>query len=122
MEKPNTNQSQFFRDLGATMERFVQEVRRFEGNYYNLIRAMRTTLPWLGDFNNKLHRFAERDFAAALEFARKVSRANDMNDFVQLYGLYMEKSLQSFTARVTDFAETYVNVVSGAPTFYMPSR
>jgi hypothetical protein len=120
MEKANTNQSQYFKDLGATVEKFVQEVRRFEENYYSQIREMSTALPWLADFNTKSHRFAEQDFAAALEFARKVSRANDISDFVQVYVLYMQKCLQSFTARATDFAETYMKVVSGAPTFYSP--
>jgi hypothetical protein len=120
MEKANTKQSQFFRDLGATMERFVQEVRGFEGNYYNLIREMWTTLPWLADFNTKSHRYAEQDFAAALEFAREVRRANDTSDFVHVYVLYLQKSLQSFTARAMDFAETYMKVVSGAPTFCSP--
>jgi Phasin protein len=120
MEKSNTNESPFFKDLGATTEQFVQEVRGFEENYYSLIREMSTALPWLADFNNKLHRFAEQDFAAALEFARQVSRAKDMSDVVQIYVSYMQKCLQSFAERATNFAETYMNVVSGAPTFYSP--
>lgn len=114
MEKANADQRQFFKDLGATTEQFVQEVRGFEEGYYVLIREMSTALPWLADFNEKLHRFAEQDFGAALEFAREVSRAKDMSDFAQTYILCMQKCLHSFAARVTDFAETYLNVVPGA--------
>jgi hypothetical protein len=122
MEKANAGQKQFFKDLAATAEQFVQEARSFEENCYKMIQGMSTALPWLIESNNRLHRFAEQDFAAALEFTR-VSRATDISDFVKSYGAYMEKCLQACAARPANFAEASMKMISGAfkaPTFYSP--
>ena len=50
MEQENEDQKQFFKDLSATEEQAVQEVRGFEENYYSLIQGMMPALPWLADF------------------------------------------------------------------------
>jgi predicted transcriptional regulator len=47
MEKANAGQKQFFKDLAATAEQFVQEARSFEENCYKMIQGMSTALPWL---------------------------------------------------------------------------
>lgn len=115
----NADQRQFFKDLGATAEQTVEEVRGFEENYYSLIQRTLTALPWVADYNKKLHSYVEQDFAAAFEFARELSQAKHMQDFVRIQAEYVQKCLQSFFAQGRDFAETYINVASGA--FRAPS-
>ena len=114
MEEENEDQKQFFKDLSATEEQAVQEVRGFEENYYSLIQAMMPPLPWLADFNKKLQSYTEQNFAAAYEFTRELSQAKDMQDFVQIHTTYIQKCLQLSAAQMTDCAETYTNVASGA--------
>jgi hypothetical protein len=114
MEDENEDQKQFFKDLGATAEQAVGEVRGFEGNYYTLIQRMMATLPWLADFHKRMQSYVEQDFAAAFAFARELSQAKDMQDFVRIQTEYIQKCLQSFAAQARDFAETYTNVASGA--------
>ena len=114
MEDENEDQRQFFKDLGATAEQTVQEVRGFEENYYSLIQRMMIALPWLADFNKRMQSYIEQDFAVAFEFARELSQAKDMQDFVRIQTEYIQKCLQSFAAQAKDVAETYTNVASGA--------
>lgn len=112
MGEDDQDQRQFFKDLSATEEQAVQEVRGFEENYYSLIQAMMPALPWLADFNKKLQSYTEQNFAAAYEFTRELSQAKDMQDFVQIHTAYIQKCLQSSAAQMTDFGETYTNVAS----------
>jgi hypothetical protein len=114
MEEENEDQKQFFRDLSATEEQAVQEVRGFEENYYSLLQAMMPAVPWLPDFNTKLQSYIEQNFAAAYEFTRELSQAKDMQDFGRIHAAYIQKCLQSSIAQMTDFAETYTNLASGA--------
>jgi len=121
MTEENEDQKQFFKDLGATAEQTVAEVRGFEENYYSLIQRTLTALPWVADYNKKLHGYVEQDFAAAFEFAHELSQAKDMQDFVRIHTEYTQKCLQSCFAQARDFAETYIKVASGtvrAPSLY----
>jgi hypothetical protein len=123
MEDENVDQKQFFKDLGATAEQTVGEVRGFEVNYYNMVDRMMAALPWVTDFNKKMQSYIEQDFAAAFRFARELSQAEDMQDFARIQTEYIQKCLQSFAAQARDFAETYTNVASGAikaPSLYSP--
>jgi hypothetical protein len=113
MDEDDQDQRQFFKDLSATEEQAVQEVRAFEENYYSLIHAMMPALPWLADFNKKLQSYIEQNFAAAYEFTRELSQAKDMQDFVRIHTAYIQKCLQSYAAQMADFAETYTNVAAG---------
>ncbi|MFZ2082678.1 MAG: phasin family protein [Xanthobacteraceae bacterium] len=114
MEEDNEDQKQFFKDLSATEEQAVQEVRGFEENYYSLVQAMMPALPWLADFNKKLQSYTEQNFAAAYQFTRELSQAKDMQDFVRIHTAYILKCLQFSAAQMVDFAETYTGVASGA--------
>jgi hypothetical protein len=84
MDHDDQDQKQFFKDLSATEEQAVQEVRGFEENYYSLIQGMVPALPWLADLNKKLQSYTEQNFAAAYQFTRELSQAKDMQDFVQI--------------------------------------
>jgi hypothetical protein len=114
MDQENEDQKQFFKDLSATEEQAVQEVRGFEENWYSLVQQAMPTLPWLGDFTKKMQSYIEQNFATAYDFTRELSQAKDMQDFVRIHTAYIQKCLQSYAAQMTDFAETYTNVASGA--------
>jgi phasin protein len=114
MKSENEDQRQFFRDLGATAEQTVQEVRGFEENYYSLIQWAIPAVPWLTDVNKKLQAYTEQNFAAAYEFARELSEARDMQDFSRIQMQYIQKCGRSFAAQMQDLAETYTQMATGA--------
>jgi hypothetical protein len=41
------DQKQFFKDLGATAEQTVEEVRGFEENYFAIVQRTMIPFPWL---------------------------------------------------------------------------
>jgi DNA repair ATPase RecN len=120
MDEQDEDQKQFFRDLGASAEQTVQEVRGFEENYYSLIQATMAALPELGDFSKKMQSYMEQQFAAAYEFSRELSQAKDMQDFIRIHTGYIQKSLQTVAAQMADFAQAYFNVALGS--IKAPSR
>jgi phasin protein len=95
MAEENEGEEQFFKDLGATVEQTVEEVRGFEVNYFNVIGRMDAALPWLADFNKKMQNYFEQDFAAALEFAHELRQAKDVQDFIRIQSEYIQKCFQS---------------------------
>ncbi len=113
MNEESQDQKQFFRDFGATAEQTVQEVRGFEENYYSLIQRAMPALPWLADLNKKLQSYVEQNFAAAYEFTRELSQAQNMQDFIRIQTDYIKKCGHSFAAQMQDFAETYSKMASG---------
>ena len=116
MTEQDQDEQQFLHDLGATAEQAVQEVRGLEENYYSLIQGTMMALPWATDFNKKMQGYVEQNFAAAFAFARELSEAKDMQDVFRIYSDYNRKYLQSITAQMRDFVETYTNMASGAIT------
>jgi hypothetical protein len=112
MKKARTKK-QFFRDFSATAEQTVQEVRGFEENCYSLLQQAMPVLPWLGDFTKKLQSYVEQNFAAAYEFTRELSQAQNMQDFIRIQTDYIQKCGHSFAAQMQDFAEIYNKMASG---------
>jgi Phasin protein len=113
MKEEIEDQKQFFKDLGATTEQTVQEVRGLEENYYSLVQGAMIALPWATDFNKKMQGYVEQNFDAAFAFARELSEATAMQDVFRIYSNYTQKYLQSIAAQLSDFAENYTNMTSG---------
>jgi len=116
MMDENEDQRQFFRDLGATSEQAVEEVRGFEENYYNAMRGALFALPGGENITEKLHSYIEQDFGAAFAFARELSQARDFQDFTRINAEYVLKCLQLSCAQAGDFAQTCTALASGATT------
>jgi hypothetical protein len=114
MDDEGLDQKQFFKDFGATAEQTVQEVRGFEENYYSLVQQTMSALPWLADFNKKLHSYIMQNFAAAYEFSRELSQAKNAQDFIRIQTDYIQKCGHSFAAQMQDFTETYCNMAASA--------
>ena len=65
----NEDQRQFFRDLAATAEQTVEEVRAFEENYYSMMQGTMSALPWTANIATRLQSHVEQDFRATFAFA-----------------------------------------------------
>jgi Phasin protein len=107
------DQEQFFKDLGATTEQIVEEVRGAEENYFSVIQMTTNAFPWIADLNKRLQGYAQQHFAAALEYAHKLSQAKDFEDLARIHIEYIQTSLQAFGAQAKDFADAYTKAPSG---------
>jgi hypothetical protein len=75
------DRQQFFKDLGATAEQTVTEVRAVEENYFVSMQSLLTTVPGIADLNIKFQNYADQNFANALNFSHELSQAKDFQDF-----------------------------------------
>jgi len=75
---------------------------------------MTAALPWLTDLNKGLHGYVEQSFTAAFEFSHEIREAKDAQDFLRIYTEYTQRCFKSFTRQMSDFAEIYAKIASGA--------
>jgi hypothetical protein len=103
---------QFFKDWSATAERTLREIRSFTKNYYTSIGEMLKPVPWLANFNKKLHGYVEQDFDAATTFVKDVGQAADIQEITQIYIAYIQQCAELFAAQARDVAEAYMDALS----------
>ena len=50
------DQRQFFKDIGATAEQTVEEIRGVEEDYFALLQNMLIAFPWIADIATRMQR------------------------------------------------------------------
>ena len=75
------DQRQFFKDLGATAEQAVEEVRGVKEDYFAGLQNMLIAFPWVADIAARMQSYADQNFVDALAFSRELSQAKDIQDF-----------------------------------------
>jgi hypothetical protein len=103
-----TDEERFFRDLSATAEEAVEQVRGIERNYFGLLQNTAFGVPWIADLSKKLQGYADRNIAAALDFSHQLSGATGFRDLARIQIEYTQKQFEAFGEQARDFAETYV--------------
>ena len=91
---------QFFKDWGATAEQTLREIRSFTLNYYKAVGEMLKPVPWLANFNKKLHGYLEQDFDAAVGFVKDAGQASDVTEFTRIYVAYIQQCVELFAAQI----------------------
>ena len=104
----STDEEQFFRDLGATAEEAMEQVRGVEKNYFSMLQNTAFAVPWIVDLSKKLQSYADRNVAAALDFSHQLSGATGFLDLARIQIEYTQKQFESFGEQAKDFAESYV--------------
>ncbi len=104
----STDEEQFFRDLGATAEEAMEQVRGVEKNYFSMLQNTAFAVPWIVDLSKQLQSYADRNIAAALDFSHQLSGATGFLDLARIQIEYAQKQFESFGEQAKDFAETYV--------------
>jgi len=113
MQEEKEDLQQFFRDWSATAEQTLREIRGFTLNYYNAVRETLTSVPWLANFNKKLHGYLEQDFDSAERFVKEVGQASDTTEFTRIYAAYIQQCAELFARQARDFAEAYLEASGG---------
>ena len=103
-----TDEERFFRDLGATAEEAVEQVRGIERNYFGLLQNTAFGVPWIADLSKKLQGYADRNIAAALDFSHQLSGATGFRDLARIQIEYTQKQFEAFGEQAKDFTESYV--------------
>ena len=95
--KKDRDQRQFFKDLGATAEQTVEEVRGVEENYFSMMQKTMIPLPWFVILNAQLQSYAEQHLAAALEFAQeaKPRKGFSNKDLARIQAEFFQNRIRS---------------------------
>jgi Phasin protein len=99
------DQRQFFKDLGATAEQTVEEVRGVEEDYFAVLQNMLIPFPWIADIAARMQSYADSNFVDALAFSHELSQAKDIPDFVRINVEFAQKNFKSVIEQARDFAE-----------------
>ena len=76
-------------------------------NYLDFFQKNIKASPLLDtDLNKKMKTFTEQNIAAASEFAQKVSKAEDFQDFWRIQTEFMQAQWKAFTEQMRDLGET----------------
>jgi hypothetical protein len=108
------DQRQFFKDMAATAEQTVEEVRGIEENYFVALQKTLMAFPWAADLNAKLQNYAEQNFADALAFSHELSQAKDIQDVTRINAQFVQKRIKLAGEQVKDFAEACTDSASRA--------
>ena len=99
------DQRQFFKDLGATAEQTVEEVRGIEEDYFAGLQNMLIASPWVADIAARMQSYVDQNFVDALAFSRELSQAKDIQDFTRINVEFAQKSFKSIFEQAKDFLE-----------------
>jgi hypothetical protein len=102
------DQRQFFKDLGATAEQAVEEVRGVEEDYFAVLQNTLVAFPWIADIAAKMQSYADQNFVGALKFSRELSQAKDIADFVRINVEFAQKSFKLAIEQAEGFAEACI--------------
>ena len=99
------DQRQLFKDIGATAEQTVEEVRGVEEDYFAFLQNMLIAFPWIADIAARMQSYADQNFVDALAFSRELSQAKDIQDFTRINVEFAQKSFKSIVEQAKDFLE-----------------
>ncbi len=108
------DQEQFFKDLSATVEQTVEEVRGAEENFFSVLQKTTSGFPWVADLNRRFQSYAEQYIAAALEFSHKLNQAKDFEGFARIQNEFVQTQVHSFGEQIKEFIEAYTKAAAGA--------
>ena len=89
----STDEEQFFRDLGATAEEAMEQVRGVEKDYFSMLQNTAFAVPWIVDLSKRLQSYADRNIAAALDFSHQLSGATG-SDLARIQIEYAQKQFE----------------------------
>jgi hypothetical protein len=93
--------------LSEMMTQGFEQTRKAMESYLDFFEKNIKTSPLLEtDLNKKMKTYMEQNIAAASEFAQKVSKAKDFQDFWRIQTEFMQAQWKAFTEQTKDIAES----------------
>ena len=110
----DADQELFFKDLGATAEQTVEQVRGLEENYFSVLQKTMSGIPWMIDLNRTAQSLVEQHFAAGLKFAHRLSEAKDFQDLARIQTEFCQSELSAFNEQTKTLGKAYSKAVADA--------
>lgn len=102
-------------DMTAMVAQSVEQARGAMTNYFQFLQKNMSASPWAGtDQTKTLRNYAERNVAAAFEYADKLIHAKDFQDLMRVQTEFVQKQLQVLGEQTKELGETATKAAAGA--------
>jgi phasin len=102
-------------DMTAMLAQSVEQARGAMTNYFQFIQKSMSASPWAGtDQTQTLRNYAERNVAAAFEFADKLIHAKDFQELMRIQTEFVQKQLQALGEQTKELGETATKAAADA--------
>ena len=94
-------------DMTAMITQSVEQARGAMTNYFQFLQKSMSASPWgPADQTKTLRSYAERNVAAAFEYADKMIHAKDFQDLMRIQTEFVQKQLQALAEQTKELGET----------------
>ena len=97
------------------LEQTMEQTRGAVDNYLNFIQKTMSSYPLGGtELGEKLRSYAEKNIAAANEYARKLSEAKDFQEIIRIQTEFMQAQFNAFGEQTRSLGEAFTKAATGA--------
>ena len=94
-------------DMTAMITQSVEQARGAMTNYFQFLQKSMSASPWAGaDQTKTLRSYAERNVAAAFEYADKLIHAKDFQELMRIQTEFVQKQMQALGEQTKELGET----------------
>jgi phasin len=94
-------------DMTAMLAHNVEQARGAMTNYFQFLQKSMSASPWAGaDQTKTLRSYAERNVAAAFEYADKLIHAKDFQELMRIQTEFVQKQMQALGEQTKELGET----------------
>jgi phasin family protein len=102
-------------DMSEMVAKTIEQARGAMNNYLQFVQKGMAASPWAGSEQTKRWMdYAERNVAAAFDFAEKIAHAGTFQDVVQLQTEFIQKQMQALSEQAKDLSETATKAAADA--------
>lgn len=110
----DADQELLFKDLGATAEQAVQQVRGIEENYFSALQRTMSGIPWIVDLNKKTQDAVEQQLAAGLKFAHRLGEVKDFEGLARIQTEFWMTELAALSEQTKTLGKAYTKAAADA--------
>jgi len=98
-----------------TVDQTKEQILRAVDGYFDFLKQTISSYPSGGtELGERLKGYAEKNIAATREFIRRLSRAKDFQEALQIQSEFMQVQMQAFGEQVKSFGEASARATTGA--------
>ncbi|HVO91534.1 MAG TPA: TIGR01841 family phasin [Terriglobales bacterium] len=100
------NSNKPFEGVTAMISQNMEQASKAMENYLQFVQKSMSSIPWgKNDLSEKVRSYAEKNVAAAFEFAQKLTKAKDLQDLMRVQTEFMQTQLKSLTEQAKELSE-----------------
>jgi len=106
-----------FEGISDMMVQGFEQTRKAMDNYFDFFeKSIKASPTWLNDadLSKKMKSYTDQHIAAASEYAQKLTRAKDFQDFLRMQSEFMQSQWKAFNEQAKGFGEAVTKSATSA--------